>query len=154
MHTLTTQVKVCELCQVWQALTQCNCSLISKVVFYTHKHIRVTSRIAHSPRKTSIRTLTTQGKLCELCQVWQALTKYTCSLISKEVICTHTHHTSHITHTHKHQSITSVHTLTTQAKVCKLWQVWQALTQYFCSLISNFIVCTHTTNQYDITYIK
>ena len=38
MHILTTQVKVCELNQVCQVLTQCLCSLYSNVVHCTHTH--------------------------------------------------------------------------------------------------------------------
>ena len=52
-------------------------------------------------------------------------------------------------HTNANHSlcVTSSTTLTTQIKLCELRQMIQRLTQCLCSLISNVVVCTHSTHR-------
>ena len=107
----------------------------------------------HTSSNTSICTLTTQVKVCELCKLCQALTQCLCPLYSNLILCTLTTHHTHINMTSHITHHTQSKTLTTQVKVCELCQVWQALTQCLCSLNSNFVVCTLThTHQCDTTH--
>ena len=50
---LTTQIKLCKLCHVWQALTQYSCPICSNAVAYTHNHNHT---MWHHTSRTSSRT--------------------------------------------------------------------------------------------------
>ena len=67
----------------------------------------ITHHTSHiTPSSTSTHTLTMQVKLCEVCQVWQAVTQWLYSLNSNLVVCTHTYHISmwhHTSHQGTHQ---------------------------------------------------
>ena len=153
MNTLTTQIKPCELCQVWQALTQSICSLDANTVSCTHhitSHINVTShththQVTHQYAHTHC---TSQGvwgvsSLASTDSVLLLPRLQSCSLYSHHI-------THHITSHHITSSNTSFHTLTTQVNPCELCQVCQALAHWICSFSSNEDVCTlthHTSHQ-------
>ena len=138
MNTLTTQVKMCELCQVRQALSQCNCSLISNVVHCTlahptslwhHTH-QVTHQCTHSRLKSRWESCVKSGKHW-LNAFAPSTPKWFPVLIISDT---------------PSSSTSIMHTLTTQVEVCELCQACQAQTQRTYSLKSNDVVYTHTSH--------